>query len=142
MSAFCLRLRELFEELEELEGEHAFVFNDTQRLGISLDGYSQMRSSSEASYTYITSEMNRGTMTFELAVADLGKPLRASTRRCSSSTSPVLVLAVTGTLATAAQSLNNLDSDLSDDSDSSDRRALVSTQNKRHESDASYWGGG
>ena len=36
VSAFCLRLRELFEELEELEGDHAFVFNDTQRLGYLL----------------------------------------------------------------------------------------------------------
>jgi hypothetical protein len=37
VSAFCSRLRELFEELEELEGDHAFVFNDTQRLGYLFD---------------------------------------------------------------------------------------------------------
>ena len=128
VSAFCLRLRELFEELEELEGDHAFVFNDTQRLGYLLTSIGA-EVELEASYTYITSEMNRGTMTFELAIADLES-------RCEQARADALLHQARprsrrhGNLGHSSS--NNLDSDLSDDSDSSDRQGLVSTQNKRH----------
>jgi hypothetical protein len=141
VSAFCLRLRELFEELEELEGEHAFVFNDTQRLGYLLTAI-RNEVDLEASYTYITAEMNRGSMTFELAVADLES-------RCEQARADELLNQSRprsrrhGNLGhSSTVSSDPYDSDHFDDPpDDGDRRALVSTQNKRLNQSRSSGGG-
>ena len=138
VSAFCLRLRELFEELEELEGEHAFVFNDTQRLGYLLTAI-RNEVDLEASYTYITAEMNRGSMTFELAVADLES-------RCEQARADELLNQSRprarrhGNLGHSSTVYSHpYDSD--DSPDDADRRALVSTQNKRLNQSRSSGGG-
>jgi hypothetical protein len=93
----------------------------------------------EASYSYITSEMNRGTMTFELAIADLES-------RCEQARADALPNQSRprsrrhGNLGHSSST--NPDSDHSDDSDSSDRRGLVSTQNERHNQTRLTGGGG
>ena len=149
VSAFCLRLRELFEDLEGLEGEHAFIFNDTQRLGYLLTAI-RNEDELEASYTYITSEMNRGTMTFELAVTDLES-------RCEQSRADDLLNQSRprsrrhGHLGQRGSSRHDSDSedfnkddtprDANGDDDHHDRRAFVSTQNKRH-NQSRHSGGG
>jgi hypothetical protein len=141
VSAFCLRLRELFEELEELEGEHAFVFNDTQRLEYLLTAI-RNEVDLEASYTHITAEMNRGSMTFELAVADLES-------RCEQARADELLNQSRprsrrhGNFGQSSSTTfyEPYDSDHSDVPDDADRRALVSTQNKRLNQSRSSGGG-
>ena len=78
LTTFCTRLTELFEDLESLDGDHKMAFSPTQKLSYLLTAIST-EPDLEAAHVYIQSEMNRGTMTYELALRDLR--LRCETRR-------------------------------------------------------------
>jgi hypothetical protein len=132
LSSFCIRLQELFEDLEGIEGEHAFIFNDTQRLGYLLSAI-RNEPGLDAAYVYIQSEMNRGSMTFELAVKDL--LLRCETHRADEALATGSTSARRKGLAAVQSStsehnhidLNNMTLD-----QQQGVRALVTTMNKRH----------
>jgi hypothetical protein len=78
LTTFCTRLEELFEDLESLEGENKMEFSTTQKLMYLLRAIST-EPELAAAHVYLQSEMNRGTMTFQLAMRDL--QLRCETRR-------------------------------------------------------------
>lgn len=77
---FCTRLSELFEDLESLEGENAMEFSPTQKLMYLLNAIAD-EPDLAAAHVYLQSEMNRGTMTFDLAMRDL--QLRCETQRAN-----------------------------------------------------------
>ena len=70
LTTFCTRLAEVFQELEDLDGEHAMTFTDTQKLTYLLNAIHH-EPHLEAARVYLQSEMNRGTMTYGLALRDL-----------------------------------------------------------------------
>ena len=78
LTTFCTRLEELFEDLESLEGENKMEFSTTQKLMYLLRAIST-EPELAAAHVYLQSEMNRGSMTFQLAMRDL--QLRCETRR-------------------------------------------------------------
>ena len=80
LATFCTRLSELFEDLESLEGENAMEFSPTQKLMYLLNAIAD-EPDLEAAHVYLQSEMNRGTMTFDLALRDL--QLRCETQRAN-----------------------------------------------------------
>ena len=135
LSSFCIRLQELFEDLEGLEGDNAFIFNNTQKLGYLLTAI-RHEPGLEAAYVYIQSELNRGTMTFDLALTDL--LLRCETIRAdeelatgsSSSRRKGLAANVPTDTLIEDLALDNFDQ-LSIDQQH-EVRALVTSMNKRH----------
>jgi hypothetical protein len=140
VSSFCLRLQELFESLETLEGDNAFVFNNTQRLGYLLTAI-RNEPSLEMAYAYIQSEMNRGTTTFDLAVTDL--LLRCETARADEALDTAEPASRRRGLAARSRDTEDnvaLDPDelawLSADQ-RTEIRAMVTTMNKRHHSESS-----
>jgi hypothetical protein len=80
LATFCTRLSELFEDLESLEGENAMEFSPTQKLMYLLNAIAD-EPDLAAAHVYLQSEMNRGTMTFDLALRDL--QLRCETQRAN-----------------------------------------------------------
>jgi hypothetical protein len=70
LTLFGIRLEELFTNLEGLEGEHAMTFTTTQKLTYLLSAI-RREPHLEAAHMYLQAEMNRGTMTFELAMREL-----------------------------------------------------------------------
>jgi hypothetical protein len=69
-SGFCLRLREIFEDLEMVPGESSVVMNDTQKIGYLLSGIRQEKSL-EAVYVALQDKQLRGGYSFEEACSDL-----------------------------------------------------------------------
>jgi len=69
-SGFCLRLREIFEDLEMVPGPSAIFMNDTQKIGYLLSGIRQERSL-QAVYVALQDKQLRGAVTFEEACEDL-----------------------------------------------------------------------
>jgi hypothetical protein len=69
-SGFCLRLREIFEELEMVPGRSSLTMNDTQTIGYLLSGIRQ-ETSLEAVYVSLQDKQLRGCVTFEEACEDL-----------------------------------------------------------------------
>jgi hypothetical protein len=69
-SGFCLRLRELFEDLEMVPGNASVVMGDTQKIGYLLTGIRQEHSL-DSVYVHIQQAQRRGDMTFDEACADL-----------------------------------------------------------------------
>jgi hypothetical protein len=66
----CLRLQELFQELEILPGDSAVTFNDTQKIGYLLNALRHEREWETVSST-ITSKQIQGTTTFLQACEEL-----------------------------------------------------------------------
>jgi len=69
-SSFCLRLVELFEDLELVPGESAVFLTDTQKLGYLLSAI-RHETGLQAVYSQLLSEQLRGTTTFEIACREL-----------------------------------------------------------------------
>jgi hypothetical protein len=69
-SGFCLRLREIFEDLEMAPGPSAIFMNDTQKIGYLLSGIRQERSL-QAVYVALQDKQLRGAVTFEESCEDL-----------------------------------------------------------------------
>jgi hypothetical protein len=69
-SGFCLRLREIFEELEMVPGQSSVTMNDTQKIGYLLSGLRQ-EVQLQSVYVALQDKQLRGAITFEEACADL-----------------------------------------------------------------------
>ena len=69
-SGFCLRLRELFEDLEMVPGDASITMHDTQKIGYLLTGIRQEKSL-DSVYVAIQTAQRRGDTTFEEACDDL-----------------------------------------------------------------------
>ena len=69
-SGFCLRLREVFEDLEMVPGPSALLLNDTQKIGYLLSVIRQ-ETSLQAVYVALQDKQLRGAITFEDACTDL-----------------------------------------------------------------------
>jgi hypothetical protein len=69
-SGFCLRLRELFEDLEMVPGPSAIIMNDTQKIGYLLSGI-RLEKPLQAVYVAFQDKQVRGAITFEEACEDL-----------------------------------------------------------------------
>jgi hypothetical protein len=69
-SGFCLRLRELFEDLEMMPGDASVKMHDTQKIGYLLTGIRQEKSL-DSVYVAIQSGPRRDAITFEEACEDL-----------------------------------------------------------------------
>jgi hypothetical protein len=69
-SGFCLRLREVFEDLEMVPGPSSIHMNDTQKIGYLLSGIRQERQL-QAVYVSLQDKQVRGAVTFEEACEDL-----------------------------------------------------------------------
>ena len=69
-SGFCLRLREVFEDLEMVPGPSAITMNDTQKIGYLLSGIRQ-EGPLQAVYVALQEKQVRGSITFEEACDDL-----------------------------------------------------------------------
>ncbi len=69
-SGFCLRLRELFEDLEMVPGSAAIQMNDTQKIGYLLTGIRQEKSL-DSVYVALQTGQRLGNITFEDACDDL-----------------------------------------------------------------------
>jgi hypothetical protein len=69
-SGFCLRLRELFEDLEMVPGSSAIMMNDTQKIGYLLSGI-RPEKLLQAVYVALQDKQLRGAITFEEACEDL-----------------------------------------------------------------------
>jgi hypothetical protein len=69
-SGFCLRLRELFEDLEMVPGDASIKMHDTQKIGYLLTGIRQEKSL-DSVYVAIQTAQRRGDKTFEEACDDL-----------------------------------------------------------------------
>ncbi len=69
-TAMCLRLQELFQDLQLLPGDTAMVFNDTQRIGYLL-GALRHEKTWEHDHSTITSAQIQGKMTFAQACSEL-----------------------------------------------------------------------
>ncbi len=69
-SGFCLRLREVFEDLEMVPGPSSIHMNDTQKIGYLLSGIRQEKTL-QAVYVALQDKQVRGCVTFEEACEDL-----------------------------------------------------------------------
>jgi hypothetical protein len=69
-SGFCLRLREVFEDLEMVPGEASIKMHDTQKIGYLLTGIRQEKSL-DSVYVALQTAQRRGDTTFEEACDDL-----------------------------------------------------------------------
>ena len=69
-SGFCLRLREIFEDLEMVPGQSSVHMNDTQKIGYLLSGIRQEKPLA-AVYVALQDKQLRGAVTFEEACEDL-----------------------------------------------------------------------
>jgi hypothetical protein len=69
-SGFCLRLREVFEDLEMVPGPSSIIMNDTQKIGYLLSGIRQEKSL-QSVYVALQDKQVRGAITFEEACDDL-----------------------------------------------------------------------
>jgi hypothetical protein len=69
-SGFCLRLREIFEDLEMVPGPSSITMNDTQKIGYLLSGIRQ-EEPLQAVYVALQDKQLRGGFTFEDACGDL-----------------------------------------------------------------------
>ncbi len=69
-SGFCLRLREIFEDLEMVPGPSSITMNDTQKIGYVLTGIHQEKAL-QAVYVALQDKQLRGGVTFEEACDDL-----------------------------------------------------------------------
>jgi hypothetical protein len=69
-SGFCLRLREVFEDLEMVPGPSSIHMNDTQKIGYLLSGIRQEKQL-QAVYVSLQDKQVRGAITFEEACDDL-----------------------------------------------------------------------
>jgi hypothetical protein len=69
-SGFCLRLREIFEDLEMIPGPSSLTLNDTQKIGYLLSGIRQEKAL-QAVYVALQDKQLRGSTTFEDACEDL-----------------------------------------------------------------------
>jgi hypothetical protein len=69
-SGFCLRLREIFEELEMVPGQSSVTMNDTQKIGYLLSGLRQ-ETQLQSVYVALQDKQLRGAITFEDACIDL-----------------------------------------------------------------------
>jgi hypothetical protein len=69
-SGFCLRLREVFEDLEMVPGPSSITMNDTQKIGYLLSGIRQEKHL-QAVYVALQEKQLRGVVTFEEACEDL-----------------------------------------------------------------------
>jgi hypothetical protein len=69
-SGFCLRLREVFEDLEMVPGPSSIHMNDTQKIGYLLSGIRQEKQL-QAVYVALQDKQVRGAITFEEACEDL-----------------------------------------------------------------------
>ena len=67
---FCLRLQELFEDLEQIPGDAAVTFTDTQKIGYLLSALRHEQDLASV-YTHIQTEQVRGRITFDQACDDL-----------------------------------------------------------------------
>ena len=69
-SGFVFRMIELFDELECVPGDAAYVFNDMQKIGYLLAAISQEPSLKQM-HLHIQTNLSRGSITWEQACADL-----------------------------------------------------------------------
>jgi hypothetical protein len=69
-SGFCLRLREIFEDLEMIPGPSSSALNDTQKIGYLLSGIRQ-EEPLQAVYVALQDKQLRGGTTFEDACEEL-----------------------------------------------------------------------
>jgi hypothetical protein len=69
-SGFCLRLREVFEDLEMVPGPSSIHMNDTQKIGYLLSGIRQEKQL-QAVYVALQDKQVRGAVIFEEACEDL-----------------------------------------------------------------------
>jgi hypothetical protein len=69
-SGFCLRLREVFEDLEMVPGPSSITMNDTQKIGYLLSGIRQEKTL-QSVYVALQDKQVRGAITFEEACDDL-----------------------------------------------------------------------
>jgi hypothetical protein len=69
-SELCLRLQELFEDLEAVAGTSSVTFSDTQKINYLLSAIRHERSLASV-YTMIQTDQLRGRVTFEQACEDL-----------------------------------------------------------------------
>jgi hypothetical protein len=69
-SGFCLRLREIFEDLEMIPGPSSLILNDTQKIGYLLSGIRQ-EEPLQAVYVALQDKQLHGGTTFEEACEDL-----------------------------------------------------------------------
>jgi hypothetical protein len=69
-SGFCLRLREIFEDLEMVPGPSSILMNDTQKIGYLLSGIRQEKPL-QSVYVALQDKQLRGAATFEEACEDL-----------------------------------------------------------------------
>jgi len=128
LTLFGIRLEELFTNLEGLEGDHAMTFNMTQKLTYLLTAI-RREPHLEAAHVYLQAEMNRGTMTFELAMRELhlrSQALRADEALESSGPQPHGSSGRRGYIAAGPPVENTVQED------TTTRPALVTTHNKRH----------
>jgi hypothetical protein len=70
VSGFCLRLREIFEDLEMVPGPSSITMNNTQKIGYLLTGIRQEKSL-QAVYVSLQDKQVRGVTSFEEACDDL-----------------------------------------------------------------------
>jgi hypothetical protein len=127
---------ELFEDLEGLHGEHAMRFTDPQKLSYLLTAI-RREPSLEAAYVYLQSQMNRGVLTFALAMSDL--ELRCETHRADGALAlgaPV----VHGQRRTMVADI--LEPDFPHNVSDTQLRAFVTTANKRLNRQSSSSSGG
>jgi hypothetical protein len=69
-SGFCLRLREVFEDLEMVPGPSSITMNDTQKIGYLLSGIRQEKQL-QSVYVALQDKQVRGAITFDEACDDL-----------------------------------------------------------------------
>ena len=128
LTLFGIRLEELFTNLEGLEGEHAMTFPMTQKLTYLLSAI-RREPHLEAAHMYLQAEMNRGTMTFDMAMRELH--LRCQAMRADEALESAVPQPHGSGLRRGFVS-SGPDHGTDDDAVNSSVMALVTTQNKRH----------
>jgi hypothetical protein len=130
-AAFCLRLTTLFEDLEDLPGADAFIFNEQQKIQYLLTAVRNERTLA-SSYNYIQTEVTRGRITFAEAVDDITVRCEA-TRADEILASPAVDGKRRGLVSQmpSHRSGETADSLLSDQSESSAIITLLTSMNNR-----------
>ncbi len=136
-TALCLRLEELFEELELLPGNAAVTFVDNQRIGYLVNALRHEKEWDVVCYSAITSAQIKGDMTFRQACNELR--FRCETTRIHEiMDKPVKGKKVRGLAATAKETETSAP-DI--DKVSEQLYTLLSTISKRHNASTPAQGG-
>jgi hypothetical protein len=124
-SELCLRLQELFEDLEAVPGTSSILFSDTQKINYLLSAIRHERTMASV-YTMIQTEQLRGRITFDQACVDLRyccEAMRAD-ELLSNPGRPVKV-------RTLAIKSADVDAGIATDVQGDTTLALITTANKR-----------